>query len=141
MFKIFHFSEIFPESSFSNLSTPPIPVVIDKYTDLKSKNVVHESFHQFNHNLGINTYSSLWINGGDELFTGFSESSDLMVLQRSEVVNSSHTFLTFHHIGNDDTTFDSQSIQFNRTAHTVIFPIGEKMHQFMWNGSKLEHSI
>ena len=140
--RIFHFSDIFPESSgFSNSSTPPIPDVIDKYTDLKSKNIIHETFHQFDYNLGNNIYSSLWIGDGDELFTGFSESSDLMVLQRSGVVDSSHTFLTFHHIGNVDTTFESQSIQFNRTAHTVIFPIGEKMHQFTWNGSKLEHSI
>ncbi len=140
--RIFHFSDIFPESSgFSNSSAPPIPDVIDKYTDLRSKNIVPDTFHQFDYNLGSNTYSSLWINDGDELFTGFSESSDLMVLQRSEVANLSHTFLTFHHIGNDETTFESQSIQFNQTAHTVIFPIGEKTHQFIWNGSKLEHSI
>ena len=140
--RIFHFSDIFPESSgFSNSSAPPIPDVIDKYTDLRSKDIVPDTFHQFDYNLGSNTYSSLWINDGDELFTGFSESSDLMVLQRSEVANLSHTFLTFHHIGNDETTFESQSIQFNQTAHTVIFPIGEKTHQFMWNGSKLEHSI
>ena len=140
--RIFHFSNISPEiSGFSNSSAPPVPDVIDKYTDLKSRNISNENFHQFDYNLGSNTYSSLWINDGDELFTGFSESSDLMILQRSEVVNSSYTFLTFHHIGNDDTKFDSQSILFNQTAHKVIFSVGEKTHQFMWNGSKLEHSI
>ncbi len=140
--RIFHFSDISPESSgFSDSSSPPVPDVIDKYIDLRSRNISNENFHEFDYNLGSNTYSSLWINDGDELFTGFSESSDLMVLQRSEVVNSSHTFLTFHYIGNDDTIFDSQSIFFNQTAHRVIFSVGEKTHQFMWNGSKLEHSI
>ena len=140
--RIFHFTDILPKSlNIENSSIPPIPDVITKYTDLKLKNTIDESFHQFNYSLEGNTYSSIWMNDGDELFTGPCESGDLMVLQRSDVATSSNTFFTFHHIGDDETLFNSQAIEFNRTSHSVSFLNNGEMHQFSWNGSELKYSI
>ena len=140
--RIFHFSNVKSETlEIRNFSSPPIPNVIQKYTDLKLTNTTAKSFHQFNYNTGGNISSSIWINDGDELFTGLCESSDLMALQRSEINASSNTFLSLHHIGNNETTFNPQLIQFNPILHSVTSPIGGNMYQFTWNGSELGHSI
>ena len=48
-----------------------------------------------------------------------------MVLQRSEVVNSSHTFLTFHYIGNDDTKFDLKAGFLNQNG--IDIPVFEAL--------------